>query len=263
MPLTGDLSGFGIDEVIALLMNSRKSGCLSLVRDGSESRVYFDRGVIVEVVHGSAHGPGALTEVLAAYAVGQFTFRDDEHANAPTMHVDEAELSALAQQAYVETATIAPDVPDADEKLTVTPLPAEYPSLTPLQWVLLAEIPRRCTLRHLTQDRDPSAVKRALVQLLHAGLVAGTGQILPPVTAGERLTVVKGYTREEEVVALDVDIVNRWREAGCFTGKVSVAGQFFAAMGRQGLGRSIVMSAAACRLCGVRDAQEVNVTPVS
>ncbi|MHB8071982.1 MAG: hypothetical protein ACYDHF_08565, partial [Candidatus Cryosericum sp.] len=99
--------------------------------------------------------------------------------------------------------------------------------------------------------------------LLHAGLVVATGQILPPVAPGVHLRVVKGYTREEEVVALDLDIVARWRETGCFTGRVSVAGRVFAAAGRQGLGTSIVISEAACRLCGVRDAQEVDVIPVN
>jgi hypothetical protein len=35
----------------------------------------------------------------------------------------------------------------------------------------------------------------------------------------------------------------------------------FTALASQGLGKSIVMSAPACRLCGVRGTQEVDVTP--
>ena len=263
MPLVGDLSSFAVDEVIALLMSGGKSGRLSLVRDGDESSLSFEHGAIVDAVHGSTHGSGALSDILTAYSSGRFVFSDGEHVQEPTMYVDAAQLAAMTVVPATGDRMPASVLLNADEKLTVSLPQTEYPALTPLQWLLLAEIPRRCTLRHLAQDRDAVAVKNALAVLLREGFVTGTGQILSPVAAGVRLTVVKGYTREEEVVALDLDIVSRWRTAGCFTGKVSVAGQVFAAAGRQGLGRSIVISEAACRLCGVRDAQEVDVTAVS
>ena len=75
-----------------------------------------------------------------------------------------------------------------------------------------------------------------------------------------RLAVVKGYTREEEAVELDQEIVAGWRASGVFAGRVLVGGHVFTALARQGLGKSIVMSAPACRLCGARDTQEVDVT---
>jgi hypothetical protein len=263
MPLAGDLSSFAVDDVITLLMSGRKSGHLSLVRDDDESSLLFEGGTIIDAVHGFTHGPSVLIDILATYSSGHFTFEDSEQVQKPTMHVDEMQLSTMMHEEHSEGETTAPALPNADEKLTVALQPVESLSLTPLEWVLLAEIPRRCTLRHLERDRDPLAVKRALAALLHAGLVVATGQILPSVASGVHLRVVKGYTREEEVVALDQDIVVRWRETGCFTGRVSVAGQVFAAAGRQGLGKNIVISEAACRLCGVRDTQEIDVTPVT
>jgi hypothetical protein len=84
---------------------------------------------------------------------------------------------------------------------------------------------------------------------------------MPAGAAGVRLTVVKGYTREEEAVELDQEIVAGWRASGVFAGRVLVGGHVFVALAKQGLGKSIVMSVPACRLCGVHDTQEVDVTP--
>lgn len=261
MPLAGDLSGFGIDEVIVLLMNSGKSGRLLLARDGDESVLFFDRGALVEAFHGPVHGLNALKEALVVYSAGRFAFEEGEQAPELAMHIEAAQLPELAREARAEAGALAPALPDADEKLTLALSFAEQPSLTPLQWVLLAQLSRRCTLRRLSQGRDPSAVKKALAYLLQRGMIVRTGQILAPGTAGVRLVVVKGYTREEEVVELDQEILSKWRDSGSFTGMVSVGGRLFSVLAGQGLGQSIVMSAAACRLCGVRDAQEVDVVP--
>ncbi|MCX6084529.1 MAG: DUF4388 domain-containing protein [Caldiserica bacterium] len=261
MPLAGDLSGFSVDEVILFIMRGGKSGRLALKHDAAESSLYFDAGAIVEVIHGRVHGPGALASALAAFSAGQFTFYEDEEMPAPTMHVDESQLSGLARQAHIETDTMAPVLPDVDEKLKLMLSFADPPSLTPLQWLLLAQIPRRCTLRHLSEGRDLFAVKKALSLLLVSGLVQRTGQIMSAGITGVRLNVVKGYTREDKAVELDQEIVAGWRESGVFAGQVLVGGHVFTALARQGLGKSIVMSAPACRLCGVRDAQEVDVIP--
>lgn len=260
MPLAGDLSRFSVDEVISLIMKGDKSGRLVLKDDVAESSLYFDAGAIVEVIHDRVHGPAALASALAAFSAGQFTFYEDEQIPAPSMHVDESQLSSLSQQTHIETDTMAPVLPDVDEKLTLMLSFADPLSLTPLQWLLLAKIPQRCTLRHLSEGRDPFAVKKALSPLLLSGLVLRTGQIMPAGITRVRLAVIKGYTREEEAVELDQEIVAGWRASGVFAGRVLVGGHVFTALARQGLGKSIVMSAPACRLCGVRDTQEVDVT---
>lgn len=261
MPLAGDLSGFSVDEVISLIMRGGKTGRLVLKNDTVESSLYFDAGAIVEVMHGRVRGSAALASALTTFTSGQFAFYEGERTAAPSMHVDESQLSGLAQQTHIETETMAPVLPDVDEKLTLVLSFADPPSLTPLQWLLLAQIPERCTLRHLSEGRDPFVVKKALSPLLMSGLVQRTGQIVSAGTGGVRLAVVKGYTREEEAVELDQEIVAGWRASGIFAGRVLVGGQVFTALARQGLGKSIVMSAPACRLCGVRDTQEVDVTP--
>ncbi|MCX6085571.1 MAG: DUF4388 domain-containing protein, partial [Caldiserica bacterium] len=259
--LAGDLSGFSVDEVVSFIMRGGKTGRLVLKNDAAESELFFEGGTIVEAIHGRVHGPGALSGALAAFSAGQFAFYEGEQAPASTMHIDERELISLSQQAHVETDTMAPVLPDIDEKLVLTLSFVGSPSLTPLQWLLLAQIPQRCTLRHLSEGRDSFAVKKALAPLLAGGFVQRTGQIMPAGPAGVRLTVVKGYTREEEAVELDQEIVAGWRASGVFAGRVLVAGHVFAVLAKQGLGSSIVMSAPACRLCGIRDAQEVDVTP--
>jgi hypothetical protein len=261
MPLAGDLSGFNVDQVVSFIMRGGKSGRLVLKSDAAESSLFFDAGIIVEVIHGRVHGPGALSSALAAFSAGQFAFYEGEQVPASTMHVDERELASLSRQAHVATDTMAPVLPDVDEKLTLTLSFTDPPSLTPLQWLLLAQIPQRCTLRHLSEGRDSFTVKKALASLLVGGFVQRTGQIMSASAAGVRLTVVKGYTREEEAVELDQQIVAGWRASGVFAGRVLVGGHVFAALAKQGLGKSIVMSAPACRLCGVRDTQEVDVTP--
>jgi hypothetical protein len=261
MPLAGDLSGFSVDEVVLFIMRGGKSGRLVLKDDAAESSLYFDAGAIVEVIHDRVHGPVALVSALAAFSAGQFTFYEGEQIPAPSMRVDESQLSSLSQQTHIETDTMAPVLPDVDEKLTLMLSFADPLSLTPLQWLLLAQIPQRCTLRHLSEGRDPFAVRKALSPLLLSGLVRRTGQIMSAGIAGVRLSVVKGYTREEEAVELDQEIIAGWRASGVFVGRVLVGGHVFTALARQGLGKSIVMSASACRLCGVRDTQEVDVTP--
>jgi len=261
MPLAGDLSGFSVDEVISFIMRGGKSGRLVLKSDAAESSLYFDAGAIVEVIHGHVHGSGALASALTAFSTGQFSFYEGEQLPPSTMHIDEAQLSGLARQTHIETETMAPVLPDPDEKLTLNLSFADSPSLTPLQWLLLAQLPQRCTLRHLSDGRDAFAVKKALSPLIQSGLVQRTGQIVSAGSAGVRLIVVKGGTREEEVVEVDQGIVAGWRESGVFAGRVLVAGHVFNALARQGLGKSIVMTVAACRLCGVHDTQEVDVTP--
>ena len=162
LPLAGDLSGFSVDEVILFIMRGGKSGRLVLKHDAAESSLYFDAGAIVEVIHGRVDGPAALASALAAFSAGQFRFYEGEQIPAPSMHVEEFQLSSLAQQAHIETDTMAPVLPDVDEKLTLMVSFGDPPSLTPLQWLLLAQIPQRCTLRHLNKGRDPFAVKKAL-----------------------------------------------------------------------------------------------------
>jgi len=248
MPLAGDLSGFSVDEVISFIMRGGKSGRLVLKNDVAESSLYFDAGAIVEVTHGRVHGPPALASARTAFSAGQFTFYEDRQIPAPAMHVDQSQLSGLARQAHIETDTMAPVLPDVDEKLTLMLSFTDPPALTRLQWLLLAQIPQRCTLRHLSEGRDPFAVKKALSPMLLSGLVQRTGQIMSAGIAGVRLNVVKGYTREEEAVELDQEIVAGWRESGVFVGRVLVGGHVFTALARQGLGKSIVMSAPACRM---------------
>jgi len=170
MPLAGDLSGFSVDEVVSLIMRGGKSGRLVLKDNAAESSLYFDAGAIVEAIHGRVHGPEALVSALAAFSAGQFMFYEDEQIPAPSMHVDESQLSSLSQQTHIETDTMAPVLPDVDEKLTLMLSFADPLSLTPLQWLLLAQIPQRCTLRHLSEGRDPFAVKKALSSLLLSGL---------------------------------------------------------------------------------------------
>jgi hypothetical protein len=97
MPLAGDLSGFSVDEVVSLIMRGGKSGRLVLKDDAAESSLYFDAGAIVKVIHGRVHGPAALVSALAAFSAGQFTFYEDEQIAAPSMHVDESQLSSLSQ----------------------------------------------------------------------------------------------------------------------------------------------------------------------
>jgi len=261
MPLAGDLSGFGVDEVISFVMRGGKSGRLVLKNDADESSLFFDAGTIVEVIHGHIHGLGALASTLAAFSAGQFTFHEGEQIPVPSMHVGESQLSSVARQAHIETDTMAPVLPDIDEKLTLMLSFTNPPSLTPLQWLLLAQIPQLCTLRHLCAGRDSFTVKKALAPLLVSGFVQRTGQIMPVGTAAIRLTVIKGYTREEEAVELDQEIVAGWRESGIFAGRVLIGGHVFTALAKEGLGKSIVMSVPALRLCGVRDTQEVDVTP--
>lgn len=261
MPLAGDLAGFNAGEVILFIMRGAKTGRLVLRQETAESSIFFDKGIIIEVNHAGAHGPDALVSALAVYAVGQFEFHEGEQAHAPDLRVDTEAFAGLQAREKTEEGTMTPVLPELDEKLTTSVSFDEPLSLTPLQWVLLACIPRQRTLRHLGEGRDLYAVKKALAPLLVKGLVQRTGEMVAPVATAERLVVVKGYTREEEAVELDSSIVARWRELGVFSGKVTIEGHIFVGLAKEGLGRSIVMSAPACRLCGVRDAQEVAVTP--
>lgn len=261
MPLAGDLDGFSIGAVILFIMRGAKTGQLVLKGDTTQSSIFFEDGVITSVAHGHAHGEGALPSVLAAFSSGQFEFHEGDRAAGADMRVDMDAFSRLAVQEQAEADTIHPVLPELDEKLTATVSFEKPLSLTPLQWTLLAQIPHRRTLRHLGEDHDLFAVQKAIAPLLVSGLVQRTGEMAPSVTAVQRLVVVMGYTREEEAVEVDTAVVAGWRDEGVFAGKVTIGGHVFVALAKQGLGRSIVMSAPACRLCGVRDGQEAEVIP--
>ena len=203
MPFTGDLSRLSIDEAVLLIMRGGASGRLVLVQGAVGSSLYFQAGAIVEAIHGRAYGVDALADVLAAGSAGQMAFYEGEEIPAPSMHVDETQLTGMQREARVETDTTVPILPDVDEKLTLRLSFADSPSLTPLQWLLLAQIPQRHTLRNLCKGRNPLAVENALSPLLAGGLVQRTGQIMSADATAVRLSVVKGSTRDDEAVELD------------------------------------------------------------
>ena len=261
MPLTGDLSGFSLDEVLSFIMQGGKSGRLVLTDGSSDSIVYFDQGAIVEAASGILQGSAALASVLRAGSSGTFVFHEENSSVMPSMHVDAAHLPELAQQARSAPPSAVPVLPGLDEKLDIQVSFEDPPALPPFEWLLLAEIPRKSTLRHLSQGRTSEVVQRAVMDLVQRGLVRGTGENVAAGAGSVRLLVVRGYTREEEAVEVDQALVTQWRNAGVFNGRVSLRGQVLAVVARESMAGRIVLSAPACRSCGVRDGEEVEVTP--
>lgn len=261
MPLTGDLSGFSLDEVLSFIMHGGKSGRLVLTQGSADSVVYFDHGVIVEADSGILQGSAALAGVLRAGSSGTFVFYEEDARVAGSMRVDAASLPEVEQQARSAPSSAVPVLPGLDEKLEIQVSFEDPPALPPFEWLLLAEIPRRSTLRHLGEGRTPAVVQRAVADLVQRGLVRGTGENVAAGAGSVRLLVVRGYTREEEAVEVDQALVTQWKNAGVFNGRVSLRGQVVAVVARERMAGRIVLSASACRSCGVRDGEEVEVAP--
>ena len=262
MPLAGDLTGFSLEEIVALLANGGKSGCLVLTHNSAESLLSFDAGMIVDAVQGPLRGMDALSGILAFPSSGQFMFREQPWKGPPSLHINAAEFAALAEQTQNETKELQPVLPQEDERLTIAVPFDRSPALTPLQWQLLAEIPSRCTLRHLLEGRDRLVIERSLVPLLRAGFVLRSGEMVLSRLESCRMVVIWGDAGEENMVKIDQHIIAAWRNTGRFSGKVSVAGKLFEVSPQEGLNNSIVISANVCRSQGIRNAQEVKVMPM-
>lgn len=263
MSLAGELSGFGIEEIVTLITSGRKSGSLTLTFPSSQASLAFDAGILVEAMHGPQRGTAALSAILSLPAAGQFVFREQAWEGKGSLRMSGAEFAALAAQMHGEESMLQPLIPPEDEQLAIAVSFEQAPQLTPLQWRLLAAIPSRQTLRNLLEGQDRLRVEHALAPLLQAGLVRRSGQKAPSTLTGRRFKVVWGERGNDDSVEVDRHVVASWRGTGTFSGKVAVAGQPFLVLPRDGLEDAIVISADVCRSMGIRNTQEITVTPLA
>jgi DNA-binding response OmpR family regulator len=217
--IEGNLAQIPLVDLLQILSVNRKTGRLSVERDGERATIALRDGKVMDAVLGNVVGEKALFRLLTRRE-GQFAFlpgQDGATAERIDRRVEELMMEGLRQAD--EAARLAPMLPQPTDTVELAVHPSEIPpGLHPIteEVVALLEAPRR--FQELV-DRCPASdleVMRAVLALLERGYARRREGALPPAHV-ELLA-------PHELHALRARIA-RGRSSGTQTvGKVVVAG---------------------------------------
>lgn len=111
MALLGTLADFRIDDILALLASTRKTGVLAVEGEGRSGRVWVDAGNIVGGQSGSDHEPAEVLFDLLRIDQGRFSFEDGVAPPAPGPRLEVPAILAEARSKLAEWQQIAAVVP--------------------------------------------------------------------------------------------------------------------------------------------------------
>jgi hypothetical protein len=185
--LSGSLGSFSLDEVLALLGHTGKTGALH-VRDGhTEGVLYLSEGALYGAEVGDSAGPATSARALELQLVdallvlgglGDAAFEFETERTALFPVGDTADVETILERARVLRArwpAIQRLVPSLDAPVSiVAALRADTVSLDRSTWAVLAAIDGRRSARSIAALTDDSAfeVAAALAPLVDAGGVS-------------------------------------------------------------------------------------------
>ncbi len=172
--LTGLLSEFPLSDIIQLLIMTQKAGELGL-RDLDHRRtalLYFDKGNLVHVVCDNAEGLEAFQAIIGWHE-GEFKFTAGKLAPKVT-------IKKTSQETLIDTLARMDDIQEMDRELPVDdmnlfikPEVDIVPSISVLEWKILALVNGRRTIQRICQKfGDELEAKRVLRELVRKGLVS-------------------------------------------------------------------------------------------
>jgi hypothetical protein len=106
--LRGRLDEVSLPELLILLQDTRRSGCVRVTGEGTEGLVWLSWGDIVAARAGDLHGVDALLHVVVA-RTGEFAFSSQEWVGKPEIAAAGDEVLAHCIERYRETHGDDPD----------------------------------------------------------------------------------------------------------------------------------------------------------
>lgn len=284
MALEGDLKDFSILDLINLVVMSKKKGALIFrPKAGDEWRIYFDEGKVKHVIHDDKEGEKVL-ERLVTLKEGPFLFDTSKTTEQTSIFRSHEDLIYHLSTLLKTWEEIKGILPPPDVKLEVdTSFEEIVLSNAELRMLLLVH--SKGYLREIMGKEQDVGIKelQTLPNLIRAGLVkvstttASTNQqtVAPQVSEVKKevetpkpkednfikLTAVKSFSIGPEVVQIDNNALNTWAEKKLFTGKVIIKNSTFIVEPKPKLGKAIIISEKTMKSLGLKDGEEVEVSP--
>jgi hypothetical protein len=171
--LHGELAEFPLADVLQLLLMTRKSGELRLENEpaGNSAAIFFDRGNIMHASSNGIEGRPAV-ETLLKWTGGRFGFIPGTRPPKITINAPAQAVLMDAITRYDELLQIERELPPYDIPLYINPAIGTAPSLTPMEWRVLALVNgHRNIMRMCEEIGDEFETKSALLSLIQKGAV--------------------------------------------------------------------------------------------
>jgi hypothetical protein len=172
----GTLGQLSLPDILGLLGNGKKTGCLTL-RNGSDvGEIYLQEGEIVHVVAGFEEGQAAFSS-LAVWLDGNFSFEPDVESPEQTMTTPMDQILISARREAAEWQDIRRFIPDDTVVLSFSPTgESEEVSLRSQEWRVLAQIDGSRSALEITEALrlERKDVLKILSRLIEDGLVRVT-----------------------------------------------------------------------------------------
>lgn len=194
--LTGTLDDFTLPDVLRLIATARRTGGLTVTRDGGAGNLYFRDGTVSRGVaryerRTEPATPGSavedLTFDLMRWDRGEFTWSSDASSpSGPEAAIDVEDLLREVSRRLEELAQIHSLVPSEEAVLTMAPQPPEGAvqiNITPAEWRVLVLVDGHRTVSEIAgaAHLDDLDAMKLLYGLAAAGLVtAGAGSAPAP-----------------------------------------------------------------------------------
>ncbi|NLI98409.1 DUF4388 domain-containing protein [bacterium] len=188
--LTGLLSEFHLSDIIQLLIMTQKAGELAL-RDLDRQKtalLYFEKGNLVHAALDSADGQHSeglrAFQAIIGWDEGEFKFLAGKQTPKVTIRKTSQEtlIDTLARMDDIKE--MNKELPTEDINLFIKPELDIVPSISVLEWRVLALVNGRRTIQRICQKfGDELEAKRVLRELVRKGLVSAD----PPESDWRRL----------------------------------------------------------------------------
>ncbi|MBD3287014.1 DUF4388 domain-containing protein [candidate division WOR-3 bacterium] len=194
--LSGDLSKFGLPDIIQLLTTGQKSGEL-VVRSGNGrggASLFFKEGNLVHAVCGENDGVKAF-ENLIRWEAGSFEFIPNREPRKRTMNTAAHVVLLQTFARLDEMHQIQQNLPPDDINLFIVAHIGNAPEITVEDWKVLALVNGRRSIARICQKfGDELKAKTTLLKLYKEGLISPE----PPETDWRRLVPILRSSVEEK-----------------------------------------------------------------
>jgi MFS family permease len=175
--LSGSTQGAGLTQLVRVLGDLGKSGCLRLTNGYWAGEMSFDRGEIIAASFGLERGLAALEAIVFALPRAEFTFTDSVVSMPREIELARRELETRLAATVAARATLPPALATpADVPRLAAPDSSGGPEAVRLDRstmrTLLAVDGRR-SIQEIAADRRLAQTVRELALLARAGLVCG------------------------------------------------------------------------------------------
>lgn len=174
--LRGTLAQLPLLDILNLLGNGEKSGCLSLKNGNNVGEIYFQEGEIVHAAVGVDQGEEAFY-TLATWEDGDFSFEPETAAPEQTMTNPLEEILSSAKNKVAEWKEIRQVIPDDSLVFRFSPTgESDEVSLRSKEWQVLAQIDGSRSGLEIAEivGLEKRAALQILARLVRDGLVQVT-----------------------------------------------------------------------------------------